>query len=108
MTKTSHLNNEFRIIAGCKVTIDNSTTTVCNSQGGLLSLNDYESNSDIEKCIADDCDYQLSLSIVMKKGDYSIDLTLSTLYKGKTMRYEQSLLSFKIFVERGNPIEFSP
>ena len=95
-------------MAACKVSLNDSTSMVCNAQGGLLSLGDYESDSDISKCIADDCDYQLCLNIVLTKSDSSIEMTLSTDFKGKTTRYEQSILSFKIYIENGNPINFTP
>lgn len=98
VTRTSHLNNEFRAAVACKLTVDNSTTMACSAHGGLLSLGDYESNSDIEKCIADDCDYKLTVSIVMTKSDGSIEMTLETSYRGKTTRYEQRILQFSIFV----------
>jgi hypothetical protein len=70
VTKTSQLGDLFTLIGGFKKVSTQKDQIVYQATGGILSLFDYEDESDIKKCLTEGCDYSLTVSLyVNAKGN---------------------------------------
>ena len=107
VTKTSQLTNKFHLVGGCKVVVDNATTVECVTKTGILSLGDYESNGDVDRCIREGCDYDILLTLRIDKESQEKELTLQTYLIGG-MKNEQSITEMTFYVEGQGKVEFVP
>jgi hypothetical protein len=99
VTKSRELTNYFELVGGFKQLSSNTTHFVYTSQGGLLSLGDYNEAEDVQKCLGEDCEYTLVLTLSISKSTKMKTLEIATSFQGKSVRNEQFLTALTIFTE---------
>lgn len=99
VTKSRELSNYFELVGGFRQLSSNSTHFVYTSQGGLLSLGDYNDAEDVHSCLTEDCEYTLVLTLSINKGSKLKTLEIATSFQGKSVRNEQFLTALTLFTE---------
>ena len=86
-------------MGGFKVKTSNSSTITYMAEGGLLSAGDYDDESQIERCLAENCDYAISAVLVINKLSRDKSLTLHYDFNGKSVKYSQFITDVVIYTE---------
>jgi alpha-glucosidase (family GH31 glycosyl hydrolase) len=76
VTKTDQLGSTFQLWAGCNLVSSNATTWEYRAIGGLLALGDYDNSNDVDRCLAEECDYRITVTLLISKSTDSKQLTL--------------------------------
>jgi hypothetical protein len=77
------------------------------SEGGLLSAADYNNEDDIQKCIAEDCDYAIRAVLIINKLSREKQLTLDYEFNGKSVKNAQKI-SELVFYTEDEVAKFTP
>ena len=96
------------MIAAVKIDRSNATTTIYKAKGGLLALNDYDDNQDVNTCLKEDCDFEIEITLTTMSSSNVKEMKMETTYRGKNVRNEQRIFRFVFFVEGSSPLTFIP
>ncbi len=97
VTKSKELDNRFILVGGFKLIMTNSTTLTYKAEGGLLSALDYGFEDDIEKCIKESCDYQISVVLSINKLSREKTIIVDFSYSGRSVRNIQFITELLIY-----------
>ena len=92
--KTKEMNNVFTI----KAALAKSDSGTYCATVGLLSIIDFNNDTQIDQCLADGCDYNISLEVTMTKDAKSISMSVDYL-GGTGLNQEQVINSLMLFHE---------
>jgi hypothetical protein len=96
------------LVGGFKLRDSNSTSIAYQSEGGLLSVFDYNNEPDIEKCLAEDCDYIVRAILTINKLNKEKKLVLNYNFKGKSIKSVQLISDFVIYTDEEVILYTSP
>lgn len=89
ITKSRQLNNLFSLVGAFKLVSSTSLNITYAAEGGLLSILDYNYEAEIEKCLAEDCDYAIRAVLIVNKLNREKQLVLNYEFNGKSVKYSQ-------------------
>lgn len=92
VTKTRQLDNVFGITLAMKSNEDvsNTTTKVYKANGTILSIKNYNNDTNINTCLNQACFYQLSATMISNNGKKS--LTIDVFYAGALKLNEEVII----------------
>jgi hypothetical protein len=104
--KTSQLGNEFILRAAFVFNSRNSTTDLkkYDSVLGLLSIKDYNNESNIQACIREGCEYTILAVLAVSKTSKNLELDIGYA-GGQRLNEAQIIRRLEIYYEGGSVIQ---
>ena len=107
VTKTSQLGDLFTLVGGFKKISTKQDEIIYQATGGILSLFDYGDEDNIKKCLAEGCDYSLTVSLYVNSKGVMQSINIQYQYAGKTVKNRKLIDGFVMYTE-DNIFEYIP